>query len=185
MESVEQSRTVYSFGPFRIDTGDRVLSRDSEEVSLTLKAVETLLLLLENAGHVVEKEVILAEVWPDTFVEESTLAQNILTVRKALGKQANGREYIGTMPKRGYRFDAPVSINGKALNGALPAAAPEKTPVSSSLSRLLRLGLAILAGLVVIALVALWFRGRPTPKVAETRMRLAELPFPDPRESPR
>lgn len=185
MEPDVTTQTRFCFGPFQIDAKERVLRRDGLELPLTLKAAETLLVLLQNAGHAVEKDAIISRVWPNTFVEESTLAQNILTLRKTLGKQASGLEYIATVPKRGYRFDASVSINGDAPNPALPGAARKEAPVSSSLSQVLRLGLLILAGLGSIALVALWFRGRPTPRVAETRIRLAVLPFANLSEDPK
>jgi TolB-like protein/DNA-binding winged helix-turn-helix (wHTH) protein/Tfp pilus assembly protein PilF len=161
-----------------MDAADRVLWRDGVELPLTLKAAEILLALLENSGHVVEKNTLLARVWPGTFVEESTLAQNILTLRKTLGRQSDKGEYIRTVPRRGYRFDSPVSINGEAIAVA-PAVAPEKLPVSSSSSMGYRLliGIATLVVLIVAALVALWFRAKPTSRVAETRMRLAVLPF--------
>lgn len=185
MEPVSTTRAVFSFGPFHIDARDRALRQDGVEVSLTLKAAETLLVLVENAGHAVEKDALLSRAWPDTFVEESTLAQNILTQRRTLGKQPNGEEYIGTVPKRGHRFDASVSINGEALNPALPGAARQETSASPSMSHTLRFGLVILAGLGIIAFVALWFRGRPTPRVAETRARLVVLPFANLSEDPK
>lgn len=114
-------RTAYAFGPFRLDVKDLVLKREGVEIPLTRKAVETLLVLVENAGHVMGKETLLERVWPGTFVNESTLAQNILTLRKALGKQASGEEYIGTVPKRGYRFEAPMAENGPVDAAAWPA----------------------------------------------------------------
>jgi TolB-like protein/DNA-binding winged helix-turn-helix (wHTH) protein/Flp pilus assembly protein TadD len=106
MPTDQRIRTAFTFGPFRLDVKDLVLRRGDAEIPLTRKAVETLLVLVENAGHVMGKETLLERVWPGTFVNESTLAQNILTLRKALGKQASGDDYIGTVPKRGYRFEA-------------------------------------------------------------------------------
>jgi TolB-like protein/DNA-binding winged helix-turn-helix (wHTH) protein/Flp pilus assembly protein TadD len=126
MPTDQPSRTAFSFGPFRLDAGDLVLRRGDEEIPLTRKAVETLLVLVENAGHVMGKETLLERVWPGTFVNESTLAQNILTLRKALGKQANGEDYIGTVPKRGYRFEARVTESAPADAAARPSGlAPE------------------------------------------------------------
>jgi TolB-like protein/DNA-binding winged helix-turn-helix (wHTH) protein/Flp pilus assembly protein TadD len=124
--------TAYTFGPFRLDVKDLVLKKGAVEIPLTRKAVETLAVLIENAGHVVGKEALLERVWPGTFVNESTLAQNILTLRKALGKQANGQDYIGTVPKRGYRFEALITENPPADQGA-PALAPALKP--SALNR--------------------------------------------------
>jgi DNA-binding winged helix-turn-helix (wHTH) protein/TolB-like protein/Tfp pilus assembly protein PilF len=102
---LEESR-FYGFGPYRIDTLERRLLRGSEPVPLTPKAFDTLLALVENAGHGLEKDELMRRVWPDTFVEESSLARNISVLRKVLGDE-DGR-YIETLPKRGYRFAAPV-----------------------------------------------------------------------------
>lgn len=105
------SRTTnhtYGFGPFRLDTKDRLLQCDGERVPLTLKSFKTLLLLVENSGHVVERSELLEQVWPNTFVEEANLTQQIFTLRKVLGDYKNGRQYIETVHKLGYRFAAPV-----------------------------------------------------------------------------
>jgi DNA-binding winged helix-turn-helix (wHTH) protein len=98
----------YSFGPFLLDPVEKVLLRDDEPVLLPPKALETLWALVERHGHILEKAELLNRVWPDTFVEEATLAQNIFTLRKALGDSAEGHQYIETVPKRGYRFVAPT-----------------------------------------------------------------------------
>jgi Tol biopolymer transport system component/DNA-binding winged helix-turn-helix (wHTH) protein len=104
-----QIKQLYEFGPFRLDTGERVLLRAGALVPLTPKALDTLIALVRNGGHVLEKEELLKAVWPDTFVEEATLAQNVFTLRKALGNgQGDGQRYIETIPRRGYRFIAPV-----------------------------------------------------------------------------
>jgi Tol biopolymer transport system component/DNA-binding winged helix-turn-helix (wHTH) protein len=102
---VSRVNRLYEFGPFRLDIDERVLLRDEQMVPLTPKAFDTLIVLVQNNGHVLEKEELLKAVWPDTFVEEATLAQNVFTLRKALGKEP---QYIETIPKRGYRFTANV-----------------------------------------------------------------------------
>ncbi|MDT7602228.1 MAG: hypothetical protein QOF61_225 [Acidobacteriota bacterium] len=106
----DRTRSVFLFGPFRLDAAERVLLRDDEPVSLTPKAFDTLLMLVSHGGRLVEKDRLLEEVWHDTFVEEKTLAQNVLTIRKALGKAADGADYIETVPKHGYRFAAEVQV---------------------------------------------------------------------------
>lgn len=103
-----QTRGFYEFDRFRIDIGERALRRDGEIVPLTQKAFEVLLALVERRGRIVSKEELLEKVWPDTFVEESNLAQNIYTLRKALGQAPDGEGYIATVPRRGYRFTATV-----------------------------------------------------------------------------
>lgn len=92
------------FDNFRLDLLKRLLWRDETPVSLTPKAFETLALLIENKGRVVEKDTFLDEVWKDTFVEEATLAQNISTLRKALRDGENDKAYIETVARRGYKF---------------------------------------------------------------------------------
>ena len=72
-----EPKHLYVFGPFGLDTGERVLRRDSQPIALTPKAVETLLVLLQNAGRLVEKDEVMKKVWPDAFVEEGNLAKNI------------------------------------------------------------------------------------------------------------
>jgi serine/threonine protein kinase/tetratricopeptide (TPR) repeat protein len=104
-----QTKHFYAFGPFRFDSGKRVLVRDGVPVPLTPKATEILLVLVEQAGHLVDKDTLINQVWPDAFVEEGNLNKNIFFLRKALGTWEGEREYIETVPKRGYRFVAPIS----------------------------------------------------------------------------
>lgn len=102
------SKAVYEFGPFRIDMERYLLLRNDEPIALSPKVFETLLFLVQNRGRVGKKEEIINSVWPDTFVEESNLAQNIFLIRKALGEEKNEHRYIVTIPGVGYRFVAPV-----------------------------------------------------------------------------
>jgi DNA-binding winged helix-turn-helix (wHTH) protein/TolB-like protein/tetratricopeptide (TPR) repeat protein len=102
MSSSPENRSSYEFGEFRVDCLDRVLTRDGHIVPLTPKVFDLLLLLIENHGHVVGKDRLMKEVWPNTFVEEGNLTQNISVLRKALHE--DGQQYIQTVPRRGYRF---------------------------------------------------------------------------------
>jgi len=104
-----QRKHFYAFGPFRFDSEKRVLVREGTAVPLAPKATEILFVLVEQAGHLVDKDVLIKRVWPDAFVEEGNLNKNVFFLRKALGEWEDGREYIETVPKRGYRFVAPVS----------------------------------------------------------------------------
>ena len=104
----EHSQHFYEFGRFRINTGDRVLLRDQEIVPLTPKVFDILLALVESSGQVISKDGLMKKVWPDSFVEEGNLTQNISLLRKALGEGQNGHQYIETVARRGYRFVAPV-----------------------------------------------------------------------------
>jgi pimeloyl-ACP methyl ester carboxylesterase/DNA-binding winged helix-turn-helix (wHTH) protein len=102
----------YLFDSFRVDETERILFKDNREVSLTPKVFDTLLVLLENSSHVMTKKELMQQVWPDSFVEENNLAQNISILRKALGKTHQGEDYIQTVPKRGYRFVGDVRATG-------------------------------------------------------------------------
>src|SRR5262245_11040743 len=87
-----------------MDGVERILVRDDGMVPLTPKEFDILLVLVENRGRVVEKERLMHEIWPDTAVEEGNLTTNISTLRKALEEGVEGRRYIQTVPRRGYRF---------------------------------------------------------------------------------
>src|SRR5262245_15538663 len=103
-------RQLYEFGPFRLDAGERLLLRAGDAVPLAPKTFDVLLAFVEQPGHLLEKEVLLKTVWPDSFVEENNLTDNIFRLRKALGEGENGRKFIETIPKRGYRFVADVKL---------------------------------------------------------------------------
>src|SRR5262245_27088193 len=104
----KQTRQLYEFGPFRLDADERLLMRDGRMTPLPPKVFDTLLVLVENSGRVVSKDELMQSLWPDTFVEESNLTQNISQLRRALGDGAGDAQYIETIPKRGYRFVAGV-----------------------------------------------------------------------------
>jgi TolB-like protein/Flp pilus assembly protein TadD len=97
-------RRFYEFGCFRLDAAGRVLYRGDQVIPLPPKAAETLLLLVQNAGNVVEKQDLLKNVWQDAFVEEGSLTRTISILRKSLKGGAHGKEFVSTIPKRGYRF---------------------------------------------------------------------------------
>lgn len=114
-----QLRQLYEFGPFILDTAEQLLLRDGEPVPLTPKAYETLRVLVENSGHVVEKEKFFQTIWAGAFVEDGSLTVNISLLRKVLGKNEKGQQYIETLPRRGYRFAAKVKVLGNGTP-ALP-----------------------------------------------------------------
>ena len=169
-----QLKPSYSFGPFVLDSAEGRLVRGGESIPLTPKATETLLVLVENAGHLTEKEELLRRVWPDTFVEEATVAKNISTLRKALGDSTESEEYIQTVPKRGYRFVARVE------RGNPPSDVVSTVPLTRTAPpfRVLLIGLA--ATLLVAALLFHPFRAAPasTSGIPE-RVKLVVLPFED------
>jgi Tol biopolymer transport system component/DNA-binding winged helix-turn-helix (wHTH) protein len=115
-----QGKHFYVFGRFRFDPEERLLVHDGEPVPLAPKVAQTLLLLVQNAGHLLEKEDLLKRIWPDAFVEEGSLNKNIFLLRRVLSERDRGREYIETVPKRGYRFVVTVNQVLDAKSGPLP-----------------------------------------------------------------
>lgn len=101
--------TQYEFEAFRLDVSERLLLCDGERVPLPSKIFDTLLVLVENSGRLVTKDELMSRLWPDSFVEEVTLARNISDLRKALAQFSGGQHYIETVPRHGYRFNAPVN----------------------------------------------------------------------------
>ncbi len=99
---------LYVFGPFILDPGERLLRKGSTRLELPPRAFDTLLAMVSNNGHLLEKDTLMRTVWGDTVVEESNLSQVVYLLRKALHDGENGERYIQTVPKRGYRFVAPV-----------------------------------------------------------------------------
>jgi DNA-binding winged helix-turn-helix (wHTH) protein/TolB-like protein/Flp pilus assembly protein TadD len=199
----EYSQHFYEFGRFRIMTGDRVLLRDQEIVPLTPKVFDILLALVESSGQVISKDGLMKRVWPDSFVEEGNLTQNISLLRKALGEGQNGHQYIETVARRGYRFAAPVResrLTGDDSRGnsdpavtVIESAAPPASGdghasvtggtnprnVTSSLKRHRTLALASMLALVAAAAVIVYSTGgsnavNGTGSVIES---IAVLPF--------
>ncbi len=178
-------RYLYQFGPFRLDAAERLLLRDGEAVPLPPKAFDVLLALVEQQGHLLEKEALLRRVWPDSFVEENNLADNISRLRKALGDGENGQKFIETVPKHGYRFIASV----RELNVESAASAASVSPSSpghpfalpaaqiASLQNLRNRPALVLGvfGLLALTLVGvgLYLRSKPVPRGES----LAVLPF--------
>ncbi len=104
----EETNQLYEFGPFRADGVRRLLFREGQPVSLTSKALDTLLVLIQNRDRVLDKDALLKAIWPNSFVEEANLAQHVSALRKALGELPGEHRYIATIPGRGYRFVADV-----------------------------------------------------------------------------
>jgi DNA-binding winged helix-turn-helix (wHTH) protein len=165
------SAQEYWFGPFRLDVAKRRVWRGDRLVPLTRKASDTLLALLQQAGQVVDKENLLQTVWPNTFITEETLTQNIATIRRALGDSTERPEYIATIPRRGYQFI------GVVRSGSADGASPTTTSVGLEVDstrdarqlaapahqRRLLIGGALLAMIVIVGLgIAYYMRSRPS-----------------------
>src|SRR5215471_5493307 len=118
-----QGRDMYEFGPFRLDPVARTLMAQGQAVALTPKCFELLFVLVRNAGRLVDKEELMRQVWPDSFVEENNLTVNISALRKVLGAEASDQRYIQTVPRRGYCFAGNVRQSRASASPANQATA--------------------------------------------------------------
>src|SRR5260370_16894812 len=120
----EKTDLVYEFGRFRLHAAQRILLNSGEPVALTPKGLDTLLLLVQSGGRILEKDELMKTLWPGSFVEEGNLSQNIFILRKLLGDDHNGDSLIQTIPRRGYRFVASVKeIDATTLGNSVPGTA--------------------------------------------------------------
>jgi tetratricopeptide (TPR) repeat protein/DNA-binding winged helix-turn-helix (wHTH) protein/TolB-like protein len=176
----------YQFGRFRIEVEERLLLRDGKPLPLSGKAFDTLLILIERKGQVVDKQQLLEIIWPDTAVEENNLTQVISTLRRALGQDSHGRSYIETVPRRGYRFVGSVSSGADSDL--------RQTNTQHRLSQRLRalhegtqrapplwfiVALAVTAGLTLVAISRQWvpslFRARGAAETIPPNVSVAAL----------
>jgi DNA-binding winged helix-turn-helix (wHTH) protein/tetratricopeptide (TPR) repeat protein len=124
----QKPREVYEFGPFRADPEREILYRDGEQVSLTPKSFQTLMVFLRRGKEIVTKDELMKLLWPDSFVEEANLSRNVFMLRKALGESPQDHRYIVTVPGQGYRFAEEVRqvLDDRAV---APATNPAPAPV--------------------------------------------------------
>jgi DNA-binding winged helix-turn-helix (wHTH) protein/Tol biopolymer transport system component len=141
----------YEFANFRLDVSRKILLRDDQPLALTPKVFDTLEILIENAGNLLEKDELMQKIWHDHFVEESNLTSNIKTLRKALGDDASRPRFIETVPRRGYRFIAAVRENAVEEE---PAAAPRAAAPGTLVSRKILLPVAAL--IFVAVFIGIW-----------------------------
>jgi TolB-like protein/DNA-binding winged helix-turn-helix (wHTH) protein/lipoprotein NlpI len=128
----QQNRRFYEFGGFRLDAANRLLLREGRVVPLKPKVIETLLVLVERRGEVLGKDALMGLLWPEQFVEESNLTQNIYVLRKTLGETPGAPEFIETIPRRGYRFIAAVTERTADGDGAPPENGAEAPDAASA-----------------------------------------------------
>jgi TolB-like protein/DNA-binding winged helix-turn-helix (wHTH) protein/Flp pilus assembly protein TadD len=147
-------KSVFEFGEFRLDPANQTLLRSGVPVPLTPKVFNTLVLLVEHAGQLVHKDEFMRQLWPETFVEDAALAENISRLRRALG-EADGEQLIVTVPKRGYRFVAGVKTI--AAPGVPELEAPATRPMWRSLRTVL-----LAAGVLLAVGLAYLYLGRMT-----------------------
>jgi DNA-binding winged helix-turn-helix (wHTH) protein/Tol biopolymer transport system component len=124
----KQNNRVYAFGDYRLDVSERLLTYDGKPVPLAPRAFDVLLLLVQNAGTLVEKDLLIERVWNNECVEEGNLAKHVSVLRKTFRATSNGRDYIDTVPKHGYRFVAEVIEFGNgatALATEVPIVSPQ------------------------------------------------------------
>src|SRR5688500_18534284 len=168
-----ETHHFYDFENFRIDPVERVLLYDGKPVPLTPKAFQMLLILVENHGHIVEKEKLMTEIWADSFVEEGSLSVNARQLRQSLGDNATEPRFIETIARRGYRFIADVEdsfVNG-APRPQLDKSVP-KLPRTATAKWYLRIAAVLL---LFVGAVIFYFSFARTSAVAETRT-IAVLP---------
>jgi len=129
---------IYEFEEFRLDAAKRLLLRGDEEIiPLTPKIFDTLLYLVRNNGKVIEKDVLMHEIWTDTIVEENNLNKNISVLRRVLGEKPGEHHFIVTVPGHGYKFVAEVHEKSEksALAGELNTAEPDIFQAPASFTR--------------------------------------------------
>jgi TolB-like protein/DNA-binding winged helix-turn-helix (wHTH) protein len=180
-----QAHPIYEFADFRLDAQRRVLSSrtDGSPLQVTGKVFDTLLYFVEHAGQLLEKQKLLAALWPNVVVEESNLTQTIHTLRRVLGERPGEHRFIVTVPGRGYRFVADVTI--ATIDDVAPAIAVEQKVENRSASPRTRMLLAFFAAAVLVV-VGLSFFVMRTPAETQSNASIvasapavAVLPFVD------
>lgn len=172
---------VFRFGTFTLVPSERLLLRDGAAISMTGRAFDLLVELVRNAGHLVTKEELLARVWPGVVVEEVNLSVNVSALRKVAALDPEGAEWIETVPRQGYRFNAPVevadvaTVNLAELRGWPASYRNEPSGTPSPRPRRRRPLAALAATIVVVAigLLGAWRLSVPSTPFAS----VAVLPF--------
>lgn len=204
-----ETKPLYEFGRFQFDPSDHLLLSAGDPISLTPKAFEILLVLVQNGNRLTTKEMLMSKVWPDSFVEEANLTVNISALRKVLGETPDGQPYIETVPKKGYRFVAPVTemqdesalIPGRPVSlrsiTTLPPLLVQSEDLQASKLALLQRnakeeswqhsGILAFSFLLIVLFGLGYFvarRGSARTQAAEHPRRLAVLPFQNLRKNP-
>src|SRR5438270_3559053 len=175
------AKHFYKFGPYCLDSEERVLRRGDEPLSLPPKDLETLLVLVERAGHIVDKDELLEKVWPGVFIEEGNLSRRIFNLRQVLGDGSDGQKYIETIPRRGYRFVAAIQQDEEpaplaaAQSNAAPI--PQQKQAAPSHNRTLALWSAAIAILIIVIGGLVLRRFSDGGRASTQKVMLAVLPF--------
>jgi len=177
--------SVYRFGEFAVDPLARTLTRHEATVALSRRSFDLLLYLVQNSGKILGKDELLKQIWPDTFVDENSLAKSISVLRKALDDSSGGGSFVLTIPGRGYQFAVLVEIVGPgsevqhagptpSRNGAAIGILRQQRTVRTSISEIQEANSSITplgwVALVVVVLaifggagVLLWRHFHPAP----------------------
>jgi TolB-like protein/DNA-binding winged helix-turn-helix (wHTH) protein/Tfp pilus assembly protein PilF len=175
-----KAKHIYEFGSFRLDTEEKVLMRQGQAVPIPPKDLETLLVLVEQAGHIVQKDELMERVWPGVFIEEGNLSRRVFNLRQVLGDSPDGRKYIETIPRRGYRFIAAVHENAES-EGTLQIASQASERPQTAVGRgqkksvwLWSIALTVVLAMAVTLAGRHSWRSRNAPS---EKIMLAVLPF--------
>jgi TolB-like protein/DNA-binding winged helix-turn-helix (wHTH) protein/Flp pilus assembly protein TadD len=195
-EEVEQVRAMKSFKEFRLDTANHFLWRDGDRVPLAPKGFDVLAYLVAHVGQVMTQDEILEALWPETYVNPEVLRKYIQEIRKALGDRPDNPEFIETLPKRGYRFIAPV-IDESAAEPDLLTSVPAEEHVTKETVRtettsleqerffakrtVWKLAIVLVLAIVVAAVIGTYFRPARSRANASSlnNTSIAVLPFAD------
>ena len=179
-------KQLYEFGPYRLDPAERTLLRDGQPIPLRPKVFDLLLVLIENRGHLVDKEQLMSSVWAEQFVEEGNINKNISMLRHALGESDSVTKFIETVPKCGYRFVADVrafSDNEPDSVTEMPAAVEETDQRSIQSPRRARtqsrtwITFLVVTVLLIAAFAYVGFIRKTRRAVTPTITSIAVLPF--------
>ncbi len=163
---------IYAFGPFRVVAAERLLLRDGEPVELTAKGFDLLLLLVESAGCLKSREALIEALWPTTVVEEHSLTWNVSAVRKALDDEGKAPRYIETVRGHGYRFIAPVAVEGRDESEKAGTGGRRRSWIAAAV------GVSVVAVAAIGLFVWLYpFGGKPPSAVPPQRPAIAVLGF--------
>jgi len=170
-----KTKRIYEFGPYRLDAEEKILMRDAQAVLIQPKDLETLLVLVERSGHIVKKEELMERVWPGVFIEEGNLSKRIFNLRQVLGEGPDGRQFIETIPKRGYRFVGLVQEENKKEEALRIGNQPQ---TAGQVGRNKRnswvwFSVAVVVAMAVFITQHFWPAGKTSP----ARVMLAVLPF--------
>ncbi|HEV8370566.1 MAG TPA: winged helix-turn-helix domain-containing protein [Pyrinomonadaceae bacterium] len=178
------NRELYEFGTFRLDVAERLLSRQGERVPLSEKAFDTLCVLVRRGNHLVRKDELLNEVWPDAIVEENNLDKNISLLRQVLGERTGKGKFIETVRGHGFRFVPEVRQIEDDGAGKSPSTeealltepkSTNITPVPETRTLRTRFLLVATVALIVASIVGMYFWQRSSPNT--TTKTIAVLPF--------